>query len=62
MSNEQHVEEMFYHAYRSGVDLKFKEKIQKVRKENPTLSMCEVTEKVYYTMVKKGLILDQVYS
>jgi hypothetical protein len=61
MSNEQHVEEMFYHAFKSGVETKFREKIQKLRQENPRLSVCEATEKVYYKMLRKGLIVDQVY-
>lgn len=60
MSNEEHLEEMFYHAYESGVVTKFKQKIEKLKKETPNLSICEVTEKVYYKMVKKGLILDKV--
>jgi hypothetical protein len=58
MSNEQHVEEMFYHAIKSGVDFKFREKVKKIREENPTLTICDATEKVYYKMIKKGLIVN----
>jgi ribosomal protein L20A (L18A) len=62
MSNEEHIEEMFYHAYSSGVVTKFRKKIEKVRKKTPNLNLCEVTEKVYHKMTKKGLILDEVNS
>jgi hypothetical protein len=56
MSNEEHLEEMFYHAYSSGVVTKFRKKIEKTRNKAPNLNLCEATEKVYYKMVKKGLI------
>jgi hypothetical protein len=56
MSNEEHVEEMYYFAHLSGVFSQFSEKITNAKKNTSNKSICEITEEVFDEFVKQGLI------
>jgi len=56
MSNEEHVEEMFYLAHTSGVFKMFSEKVSETHRNNPTKTICEVTEYVFEKFMNEGLI------
>jgi len=58
MSNEEHIEEMYYNAYQSGVIDKFRKKIQKRKNKNTEKRHLDVIEEVYFKMVKKNLIKE----
>jgi hypothetical protein len=61
MSNEEHVEEMFYFAHISGVFTQFSEKVSEIRQNNPRKTICEVTEHVFDEFTNNGLINSDVY-
>jgi hypothetical protein len=58
MSNEEHIEEMYYNAYQSGVINKFRKKIQKRKNKNTEKSHLDIIEEVYFKMIKKNLIKE----
>lgn len=61
MSNEEHVEEMFYLSHISGVYKQFSERVTENHKHNPKKSICEVTEYVFEEFMNKGLINSDVH-
>ena len=61
MSNEEHIEEMFHLAYASGVFKEFSEKVTETVKNNPSDSLCVVTERVFNKFLKDGLIDLELY-
>ena len=60
MSNEEHVEEMFYLAHISGVFSQFSKKIKESHIINPKKSICEITEDVFNDFTVDGLINDEI--
>ena len=58
MSNEEHIEEMYYEAHRSGVITEFRKKIAKklVKSENKRVN--DIVEEVYFKMKKKNIIKE----
>lgn len=56
MSNEEHVEEMFYLAHTSGVFKQFSEEVTETAQNNPLESFCTATERVFDKFIKEGLI------
>ena len=56
MSNEEHVEEMFYLAHTSGVFKQFSEEVTEAVKNNPSESFCTTTERVFDKFIKEDLI------
>ena len=61
MSNEEHVEEMFYLSHISGVYKQFSEIVTETHKCSPEKSICEVTECVFEEFISEGLIDSDVY-
>ena len=61
MSNEEHVEEMFYLAHTSGVFKQFSERVNETLKNNPSESICSITERVFDNFIKEGLIHSEFY-
>jgi hypothetical protein len=56
MSNEEHIEEMYYDAHRSGVISEFRKKIAKKLSKNEKKHVNDVVEEVYFKMKKKNII------
>jgi hypothetical protein len=61
MSNEEHVEEMFYLSHISGVYKQFSERVTETHKNNPKKSICEVTEYVFEEFISEGLIDSEAH-
>jgi hypothetical protein len=60
MSNEQIMDEQFHFAYLSGVLTEFSSEITKIKEENTTKSLSEISDDVFDRFIKEGLI-DEVY-
>lgn len=56
MSNEEHVEEMYYFAHLSGVFREFSNEIIKIKNDNPKKNFIEVVEDVFEEFINEGLI------
>jgi len=56
MSNEEHVEEMYYFAHLSGVFKEFSDEVTKFRNNDPKKHFSEVVEDVFDNFVNEGLI------
>jgi hypothetical protein len=56
MSNEEHVEEMYYFAHISGVFKEFSNEVTKIRNNDPRKNFCEVVQNVFDEFVNEGLI------
>lgn len=56
MSNEEHVEEMYYFAHLSGVFKEFSNEISRLKNNDIRIPLCEVVQNVFEEFVRKGLI------
>jgi hypothetical protein len=56
MSNEEHVEEMYYFAHLSGVFKEFSNEVTKIRNNDPKKHFSEVVQNVFEEFVSEGLI------
>ena len=56
MSNEEHVEEMYYFAHISGVFKEFSNEVTKIRNNDPKTNFSEVVQNVFEEFVSEGLI------
>ena len=61
MSNEEHVEEMYYFAHISGVFTEFSNKITNVTNNNPKKDFYEVVEHVFDEFIKEDLIQSDLF-
>jgi hypothetical protein len=61
MSNEEHVEEMYYFAHISGVFKEFSDEVNKFKKNNPKKVFSEVVENVFDDFIKEGLIQSDLH-
>lgn len=61
MSNEEHIEEMYYLAHLSGVFTEFSTEVIKEKNENPKTNFSELVERVFQNFSEKGLIEDGVH-
>jgi hypothetical protein len=61
MSNEEHVEEMYYFAHISGVFKEFSNEVTKIKNIDPKRNFCEVVESVFDEFVNEGLINTEVH-
>ena len=61
MSNEEHVEEMYYFAYLSGVFKEFSNEVTKLKSNNPKKHFSEVVQDVFEEFVNKGLIQSDLH-
>jgi hypothetical protein len=61
MSNEEHVEEMYYLSHISGVFSEFSNEVTKIKTNNPKRSFSEVVQDVFEKFVTDGLIQSDVY-
>jgi len=60
MSNEEHVEEMYYFAHISGVFKKFSNEVTKIKNNDPKIEFSEVVQDVFNQFVNEGLIQDDL--
>jgi hypothetical protein len=56
MSNEEHVEEMYYFAHLSGVFKEFSNEVTKIKNNDPKINFSEVVQDVFDKFVTEGLI------
>ena len=56
MSNEEHVEEMYYFAHLSGVFKEFSNEVTRIKNIAPKRTFSEVVEDVFNKFVNEGLI------
>jgi len=61
MSNEEHVEEMYFLAHVSGVFREFSEEVTRLRIEDPKKNFSEVVESVFEKFRRQGLIEDELH-
>ena len=61
MSNEEHVEEMYYFAHLSGVFREFSNEVTKIRNNAPKRDFSEVVEDVFNEFVNEGLIETELH-
>lgn len=61
MSNEEHVEEMYYFAHISGVFREFSNEVTKIRNNAPKRDFSEVVEDVFNEFVNEGLIETELH-
>ena len=64
MSNEEHVEEMYYFAHLSGVFKEFSNEVTKLKIDNPKKHFSEVVQDVFEEFVNKGLnkMINKLFS
>lgn len=61
MSNEEHVEEMYYFAHISGVFREFSNEVTKIKNNDPKRDFLEVVEDVFNEFVNEGLIETELH-
>ena len=61
MSNDEHVEEMYYFSHISGVFKEFSDEVNKFKKNNPKKDFSEVVENVFDDFIKEGLIQSDLH-
>jgi hypothetical protein len=61
MSNEEHVEEMYYFAHISGVFKEFSNEVTRIKTNEPKKNLSEVVEDVFNEFVTEGLIPTELY-
>ena len=61
MSNEEHVEEMYYFSHISGVLKEFSDEVTKLRNNDPKKHFSEVVEDVFDNFVNGGLIQNDLH-
>lgn len=61
MSNEEHIEEMYYFAHLSGVFNEFSSKVTQERLGHPGINFIETVQKVFDDFVREGLIEEEFY-
>jgi hypothetical protein len=61
MSNEEHVEEMYYFSHLSGVFKEFSDEVTKLRNNDPKKHFSEVVEDVFDNFVNEGLIQNDLH-
>lgn len=61
MSNEEHIEEMYYFAHLSGVFTEFSLDVIEERNKNPKKSFSDNVQKVFEEYVEAGLIMDEFH-
>jgi hypothetical protein len=61
MTNEEHIEEMYYSAHISGVFTEFSDEIVKIKNNDPKRNFSEVVESVFDEFVKEDLIQSDLF-
>ena len=61
MSNEEHVEEMYYFAHISGVFKEFSNEVIRIKNNDPKKNFSEVVQDVFDEFVKEGLIHSDLH-
>lgn len=61
MSNEEHVEEMYYFAHISGVFKEFSNEVTRIKNSNPKREFLSVVEDVFDEFVREGLIQTELF-
>lgn len=61
MTNEEHIEEMYYSAHISGVFTEFSDEIVKIKNNDPKRNFSEVVESVFDKFVKEDLIQSDLF-
>ena len=61
MSNEEHVEEMYYFAHISGVFKEFSNEVTRIKNNNPKKEFSAVVEDVFDEFVREGLIQTELF-
>jgi hypothetical protein len=61
MSNEEHVEEMYYFAHISGVFKEFSNEVTKLRNNDLKKHLSEVVQDVFEEFVNEGLIQSDLH-
>lgn len=61
MSNEKHIEEMYYFAHISGVFREFSNEVNRIKNNTPEINFYEVVEDVFNEFVNEGLIETELH-
>jgi hypothetical protein len=61
MSNEEHVEEMYYFAHISGVFKEFSNEVTEIRNNDQKINFSEVVQQVFESFVEEGLIQSDLH-
>lgn len=61
MSNEEHVEEMYYFAHISGVFKEFSNEVTRIKNSAPKREFSAVVEDVFDEFVREGLIQTELF-
>ena len=61
MSNEEHVEEMYYFAHISGVFKEFSNEVTRIKENTPKRDFSEVVQDVFDEFVAEGLIHSDLH-
>jgi hypothetical protein len=61
MSNEEHVEEMYYFAHISGVFREFSNEVTKIRNNDPKINFSTVVQEVFESFTTEGLIQSDLH-
>jgi hypothetical protein len=61
MSNEEHVEEMYYFAHLSGVFSEFSNEVTRLKNNDAKRHFSDVVEDVFEEFVNKGLIQSDLH-
>jgi hypothetical protein len=61
MSNEEHVEEMYYFAHISGVFKEFSNEVTRLKNDNPIQHFSDVVYHVFEEFVNEGLIETELH-
>jgi hypothetical protein len=61
MSNEEHIEEMYYLSHISGVFKEFSNEVTKIKNNNPKRNFSEIVQDVFEEFVSEGFIQSDIY-
>lgn len=61
MSNEEHVEEMYYFAHISGVFKEFSNEVTRLKSNDPKIHFSDVVQSVFEEFVNEGLIQTELH-
>jgi hypothetical protein len=61
MSNEEHVEEMYYFAHISGVFKEFSNEVTRLKSDDPKKHFSDVVQYVFEEFVNVGLIQTELH-
>jgi len=62
MTNEELIEELYHKAHQKGFFKELHQKVDEIKKQNPKMQLCDVTQSAYREIKKTKLALPTTQS